>query len=197
MPDKMDLYRALSILGLDGNPDFNKIRKRYRDLVFKYHPDKSGSNRSAEKFRAVVEAYGFLLENYMTNGFSGGSIFERVKYDKKLMCLSEKELYFRLVYSKSVDVKRVAAIALSLKGRSSKGYLLSALSDESTSVCNTILNLLYEMFTAKDFLIYLRGFKKIRFFKLKVKAFLRVMFLLFRKLVSSPAIFKNPILKKA
>ncbi len=197
MPDKMDLYRALSILGLDGNPDFNKIRKRYRDLVFKYHPDKSGSNRSAEKFRAVVEAYGFLLENYMTNGFSGGSIFERVKYDKKLMCLSEKELYFRLVYSKSVDVKRVAAIALSLKGRSSKGYLLSALSDESTSVCNTILNLLYEMFTAKDFLIYLRGFKKIRFFKLKVKAFLRVMFLLFRELVSSPAIFKNPILKKA
>ena len=197
MQAKVDIDKALSVLGLDGNPDFNEIRKRYRELVFKYHPDRSGSSRSADKFRRVVEAYGLLLEHHMKNGFIGGSISERLKYDKKLMGLSEKELYFRLIYAKSPDVKRVAAIALSLKGRSSKEYLLSALNDNNMVVCNTILNLLYEMFSAKDFLVYLRSFKKIKSFSLRLKSFARVIFLLFKEIAFFPVLFKNPILKKA
>jgi hypothetical protein len=49
---------ALSVLGLNDDADRTKLRRRYSDLVRRYHPDRNGGDRSFEaKLRAVIEAY--------------------------------------------------------------------------------------------------------------------------------------------
>lgn len=49
---------ALRTLGLDANADRRALRKRYSELVRRYHPDRNGGDRSFEKqLQAVVEAY--------------------------------------------------------------------------------------------------------------------------------------------
>jgi hypothetical protein len=50
--------KFLKVLGLDVNSDRRALRKRYLDLVRRYHPDKNGGDRSHEKaLQAVIEAY--------------------------------------------------------------------------------------------------------------------------------------------
>jgi hypothetical protein len=50
--------KALKVLGLGSDSDRRALRKRYLDLVRRYHPDKNGGDRSHEKaLQAVIEAY--------------------------------------------------------------------------------------------------------------------------------------------
>jgi DnaJ-domain-containing protein 1 len=59
--------RALEILGLDEHADRSAIRRRHRELVKKFHPDRhshlgeTAARAAAERFRAVQEAYELLL----------------------------------------------------------------------------------------------------------------------------------------
>lgn len=49
---------ALEVLGLEASADRMALRKRYSELVRKYHPDRNGGDRSHEaRLRAVIEAY--------------------------------------------------------------------------------------------------------------------------------------------
>jgi len=48
----------LATLGLDGDASREKIRKRYRELALRHHPDRGGD---AERFRAISEAAAGLL----------------------------------------------------------------------------------------------------------------------------------------
>ena len=59
------LLWSLSKLDLDIKTDLNLIKKRYKDMAKKYHPDiKGNSKNSIDKFREIVEAYNYLLERY-------------------------------------------------------------------------------------------------------------------------------------
>jgi len=50
--------KSLKILGLDADSDRRALRKRYLDLVRRYHPDKNGGDRTHEKaLQAVIDAY--------------------------------------------------------------------------------------------------------------------------------------------
>jgi DnaJ-like protein len=50
--------KLLKVLGLDVNADRRALRKRYLDLVRRYHPDRNGGDRSHEKaLQAVIDAY--------------------------------------------------------------------------------------------------------------------------------------------
>ena len=52
---------ALGVLGLKDDIDRQGLRKRYSDLVRRYHPDRNGGDRSHEKkLVAVIEAYKLL-----------------------------------------------------------------------------------------------------------------------------------------
>jgi hypothetical protein len=52
---------ALEAMGLGGDTDRTALRRRYSQLVRKYHPDRNGGDRSHEaKLGRVVEAYQVL-----------------------------------------------------------------------------------------------------------------------------------------
>ncbi len=49
---------ALGALELDGNASHADIRKRYAELVRRFHPDRNGGDRTHEhRLRAVIDAY--------------------------------------------------------------------------------------------------------------------------------------------
>jgi len=50
--------RALKVLGLGADADRAALRKRYAELLRRYHPDRNGGDRSHERvLQAVIEAY--------------------------------------------------------------------------------------------------------------------------------------------
>lgn len=53
--------RALDVMGLAGDADRTVLRRRYSELVRRYHPDRNGGDRSHEgRLQQVVEAYQLL-----------------------------------------------------------------------------------------------------------------------------------------
>jgi len=58
MSDKRDYYE---VLGLSKSADSKEIKKSYRKMALKYHPDKNPDDKSAEdKFKEAAEAYEVL-----------------------------------------------------------------------------------------------------------------------------------------
>lgn len=56
--------QALQVLGLDVEIDRPKLRRRYSELVRRYHPDRNGGDRSHEvRLGRVVEAYQVLRKS--------------------------------------------------------------------------------------------------------------------------------------
>ena len=75
----MDYYK---ILGVNKDADENEIKKAYRKLAIKYHPDKNLGNKEAEeKFKEINEAYEVLSDKdkrskydmYGKEGLNGGA----------------------------------------------------------------------------------------------------------------------------
>jgi len=72
-----DYYK---ILGLEKSASDNDIKKAYRKLALKYHPDKNKSPGAEEKFKEIAEAYEVLSDPKKRNiydtqgsqGLSGG-----------------------------------------------------------------------------------------------------------------------------
>lgn len=54
-----DFYRILSVSKTASVED---IKKAYRKLALKYHPDKNKSNDAVEKFKEIAEAYEVLKD---------------------------------------------------------------------------------------------------------------------------------------
>ena len=60
MADKRDYYE---VLGVDRNADDDALKKAYRKLAKKYHPDVNpGNQEAAEKFKEASEAYSVLSD---------------------------------------------------------------------------------------------------------------------------------------
>jgi len=74
---KEDFY---SILGVGRDADGGDIKKAYRNLAMKYHPDRNPGNEEAErKFKEVNEAYEVLKDDEKRAAFDrfGHSAFEQ------------------------------------------------------------------------------------------------------------------------
>ncbi|MDZ7773465.1 MAG: molecular chaperone DnaJ [Balneolaceae bacterium] len=97
---KQDYYE---ILGVSRNADQDEIKKAYRKLAMKYHPDRNKDNPEAEeKFKAASEAYEVLRDpetrqrydqfghEGMNGGFGGrGGAYENVGFDDIFSRFSE------------------------------------------------------------------------------------------------------------
>ena len=59
MPTKRDYYE---VLGVGSNATDEEIRKAFRKLAFKYHPDHNHEDGTEEKFKEVSEAYEVLCD---------------------------------------------------------------------------------------------------------------------------------------
>lgn len=60
MAEKRDYYE---VLGVDRSASADEIKKAYRKLAIKYHPDKNPGNKEAEeKFKEAAEAYSVLSD---------------------------------------------------------------------------------------------------------------------------------------
>ena len=57
---KKDYY---DILGIDRSADKKDIKKAYRKLALKYHPDKNKQEGAEEKFKEISEAYAVLYDD--------------------------------------------------------------------------------------------------------------------------------------
>jgi molecular chaperone DnaJ len=57
---KRDYYE---ILGVNKNATKDEIKKAYRKLALKYHPDRNKSPDAEEKFKEISEAYGVLVDD--------------------------------------------------------------------------------------------------------------------------------------
>ncbi len=74
MPAKRDYYE---ILGIDRNATDEEIKKAFRQLAFKYHPDHNRGDGAEEQFKEINEAYEVLSDTnkraaYDRFGHSGG-----------------------------------------------------------------------------------------------------------------------------
>ena len=90
LADKRDYYE---ILGVDKNADKKTIKKAYKKLAMKYHPDVNKDDPDAEeKFKELSEAYGVLSDDEKRqrydqfghagmDGFSQEDIFNNINFD--------------------------------------------------------------------------------------------------------------------
>ncbi len=85
MAEKRDYYE---VLGIDRNATADEIKKAFRRLAFKYHPDRNREDGAEAKFKEINEAYEVLsdsdkrvaydrfghggAENIFGSGFGGG-----------------------------------------------------------------------------------------------------------------------------
>ena len=73
---KKDYYE---VLGIQKSADENEIKRAYRKLAKKYHPDTNqGDEQAAEKFKEINEAYDVLGDEKKRNSMiSMGSLLSR------------------------------------------------------------------------------------------------------------------------
>ena len=66
-----DPYR---VLGIERSASDDEVKKAYRQMARKYHPDKNPGNKAAEDmFKVVQEAYTQIMDERRNGGASAGS----------------------------------------------------------------------------------------------------------------------------
>ncbi len=68
----MDKY--YKILGLDNNTDLETVKKTYKKLAVKYHPDKNSDSDAQDKFKEITNAYHKILNPEKDDMFDNSDI---------------------------------------------------------------------------------------------------------------------------
>ena len=96
MVSKLDFYDVLGV-GRDASQD--EIKRAFRKLAFKYHPDRNKMADAEERFKEISEAYAILSDpkkrqQYDAQGFEGikqqykqEDIFNRGTFRDVFSCL--------------------------------------------------------------------------------------------------------------
>lgn len=84
--------KYFDILGIDPTDDASTIKKAYRKLALKYHPDKNDDPNSAHRFLEISDAYDYLINKQKTahikgkqydfNDFSRGTLRKKSPNDQ-------------------------------------------------------------------------------------------------------------------
>ncbi|HJU78225.1 MAG TPA: DnaJ domain-containing protein [Nitrososphaeraceae archaeon] len=87
-----DYYRALE---LSKDASMDEIRKSFRTLALKYHPDKNKDEDSKEKFMKIVEAYEVLSD-----------VSRKKNYDE-LITIKKNKPKYDFTWTPSADFEKV------------------------------------------------------------------------------------------
>jgi len=87
-----DYYRSLE---LNNNASMDEIRKSFRTLALRYHPDKNKDEGSKEKFMKIVEAYEVLSD-----------VNRKKNYDESITIKKNRPKY-DFSWTPSADFERV------------------------------------------------------------------------------------------
>ena len=84
-------------LGISQNSTKEEIKKAFRELAFKYHPDKNTNQVSAEKFKEINEAKQVLLDDFKKFQYDGSldRYLSKNKVDPVFKDLKRKKVYRR------------------------------------------------------------------------------------------------------
>lgn len=82
------------ILGVDEETSVNEIKKAYRRLAHKFHPDKNKDPTAVEKFREIAQAYAVLIgkEKDPATTVSYETIQEKNRWGTELDALLNAEM---------------------------------------------------------------------------------------------------------
>ncbi len=77
MPVSRQLY--LNVLGLEGNPSAEEIKRAFRDRAKMFHPDVSKEPNAQEKFVLITEAYEYLMD-YQSGKIKSRQVFSEEQW---------------------------------------------------------------------------------------------------------------------
>lgn len=104
---QQEFNKYLKVLGLPANANEVEIKKRYRKLVFIYHPDKQGGNNI--KFIEITEAYEILIgkkaapKQSIITSRSTSSVAYKSKEDR---VRDAQQRYEEQIYNEFIDNER-------------------------------------------------------------------------------------------
>ncbi len=104
----MKINEILDILELNVFPDKKFLKKHYKNLILKYHPDSSKDKDNHEKTLQIIEAYNLLINKFELYKFEHEIHRPEVKEEKKAEV--KKENIFQILENGNI------LIGLPLKG---------------------------------------------------------------------------------
>ncbi len=109
----MNQYDPYKILNLTEKCSLEEIKKAYRNLALKYHPDRNRSNKdeAEKKFKEISKAYTILLQcngKYSMNSFSNFSSFKNFNNLNNFQNLLNKGNIFKNFFS-NINVESITS----------------------------------------------------------------------------------------
>ena len=94
-----DYYK---VLGLPQGSSNEQVKKAYRKLAMKYHPDRNNSSDAQKKFIKINEAYAFLTDDHHELDTKSNENFKKQKYNKEQY---EKRMEWARNYARLKKIK--------------------------------------------------------------------------------------------
>lgn len=94
----MESISLFDVLGVDSEASIGEIKKAYRKLVFKYHPDYNPGKTARTKFARIAEAYRVLADPIKRDEYVFGK--SNAVSDEPWAILNS---YWEMIYNRGKD----------------------------------------------------------------------------------------------